>query len=313
MAEETKPDPVVESEKTAVESKEPTINSEKVYTFNVEKSGFLVSSDLGTLSIVEITQEFIFSESDDVVIDDEYIEDEYIGEEEDPALIFYKDTQSTEEAEEDVSSGGEGSITFDGKKFLQPEVSKNYSTTYILYIDSAKMPKPKLTKKGLISTKLKVEGGLTGDPSDSAAKSGYCPTLKNGKKYHTNKGVTYAVWKNTFGKGNDKRFLNMSSEDWSKIFDNKYWEKNATSKYESVNCLLTSFAWGGNKPKTVEAAKKILNVSDIDSVPEERAVAALISARAQFFINISQPSNKNNKYRKGWINAINAFINETYF
>jgi hypothetical protein len=76
---------------------------------------------------------------------------------------------------------------------------------------------------------------------------------------------------------------------------------------------LTSFAWGGNKPKTLEAAKKLLNVSNIDDVPVEKAVAALLSARAQFFINISQPDNKNNKFRKGWINAVNQFVKETYF
>ena len=178
---------------------------------------------------------------------------------------------------------------------------------------SFKVPKPKLTKQGLINTKLKVEGGLTGDSSDSAAKSGYCPTLKNGKKYHTNKGITYAVWKSSFGTGNDARFLEMNLVDWSKIFDTLYWNKNATSKYEAVNCLLTSFAWGGNKPKTLEAAKKLLNVSNIDDVPVEKAVAALLSARAQFFVNISQPDNKNNKFRKGWINAVNAFVTQTYF
>jgi len=102
-------------------------------------------------------------------------------------------------------------------------------------------------------------------------------------------------------------------EDWTKIFDGKYWNSNATSKYESVNCLFTSFSWGGNKPKTVEAAKKLLGVSNIDDVPEPKAIAALLSARAQFFLNISQPGNKNNKFRKGWINAINEFINQTYF
>jgi hypothetical protein len=123
-----------------------------------------------------------------------------------------------------------GSLSFDGRKFLPPEASKRYPTNYVLYIDSAKVPKPKLTKQGLINTKLKVEGGLTGDPSDSAAKSGYCPTLKNGKKYHTNKGITYVVWKSTFGTSNDNRFLEMNLTDWSKIFDSLYWNKNATSK-----------------------------------------------------------------------------------
>ena len=295
------------------------------FLFNVEKTSMFVgNSNIGELSIIgkgEIYENTNNSEIEEDVLDAEYTEGEFQGEDE--SLVFFRDTQSTEGAVEDVytpsvseSFGDEqatGSLFFDGKKFLQPEVSKRYPTNYVLYIDSKKVPKPKLTKQGLINTKLKVEGGLTGNPNDSAAKSGYCPTLKNGKKYHTNKGITYAVWKVTFGTGNDKRFLDMNLADWSKIFNTLYWDKNATSKYEAVNCLLTSFAWGGNKPKTVKGALKILNVSNIDDVPVEKAVAALISARAQFFINISQPDNKNNKFRKGWINAVNEFVKETYF
>lgn len=37
-------------------------------------------------------------------------------------------------------------------------------------------------------------------------------------------------------------------------------------------------------------------------------MAALLSARYQFFINISQPGVKNNIYRTGWINAVNKYI-----
>ena len=77
------------------------------------------------------------------------------------------------------------------------------------WIDPSKMPKPKMTKESLIAVKLKVEGGLTGNPNDSAAKKGFCPTLLSGKKYHTNKGITYVVWKSVFGTGNDQRFLKM--------------------------------------------------------------------------------------------------------
>lgn len=295
------------------------------YIFDITKEGYFVNKELGELKIVSkeeairAEEEFDFG-AEDLTVSEEYIEAEFVGEDE-SFEVFFKDTQSTEGAVEDEytpetptgTAEATGSLVFDGRKFKQPEVSKRYPTNYALYIDFNKMPKPKLTKKKLIETKLKVEGGLTGDPNDSAAKSGYCPTLKNGKKYHTNKGITYAVWKNNFGTKNDDRFLNMNLEDWSKIFDGKYWNGNATSKYEAVNCLFTSFAWGGNKPKTVEAAKKLLGVSSLDDVPEAKAVAALLSARAQFFINISQPDNKNNKFRKGWINAINAFIEQTYF
>lgn len=276
---------------------------------------------IGDPQPVEVVDGFIFADYgqvDDngniVQLASEYVEENYAGIDEEFSLFI--DNNSTEGSVEDVyeflPTSTSGALTFDGKKFLLPDPSKRYPTTYTFYIDYNKMPKPKLTKRGLIQVKLKVEGGLTGDPNDSAAKKGYCPTLKNGKKYHTNKGVTYAVWKNIFGTGNDQRFLNMNHDDWTEVFDTLYWNKNAKSKYESVNCLLVSFAWGGNKQKTVENALKLLGSQSLDSVSEEKAVAALISARAQFFINISQPDVPNNKFRRGWINAINSFISETY-
>ena len=302
------------------------------FTFNVEQDNTFigVNNQFGTLytiGIGEIKEEPLDIPEEGLPeegLDEEYQEEDFKGADEVALEVFFKDTNSTEGAVEDVyippvdnnsttTEQATGSISFDGKKFSQPVVSKRYPTNYVLYIDSSKVPKPKLTKQKLINTKRKVEGGLTGDAKDSAAKSGYCPTERDGKKYHTNKGITYAVWKVTFGTGNDKRFLAMNLADWSKIFDTLYWEKNATSKYEAVNCLLTSFAWGGNKPKTLKAAEKLLNVSNIDDVPVEKAVAALLSARAQFFVNISQPDNKNNKFRKGWINAVNAFVTQTYF
>ena len=302
------------------------------FTFNVETE-FLFNGNVEFGSLEIIGKGVIKEEKEDIpveevideeVIDEEYAETDFKGDEEVAFEVFFKDSQSTEGAVEDVyippadnnstaTEQATGSLVFDGKKFLQPKVSQRYPTNYVLYIDSTKVPKPKLTKKGLIKTKLAVEGGLTGDKKDSAAKSGYCPTERDGKKYHTNKGITYAVWKGTFGTGNDKRFLDMNLADWTKIFDTSYWNKNATSKYDAVNCLLTSFAWGGNKPKTLKAALTLLNVSNIDDVSVEKAVAALISARAQFFVNISQPDNKNNRFRTGWINAVNAFVTETYF
>ena len=264
---------------------------------------------------------FIFQDDFDNLneLDPEFMESDFSGDEE---LIFKEPDEefrneidkAGEDSESDISSSGD-SISFDhsSKSFLSPDVNKSYSSIYKLYIDHTKMPNPKLTKKSLIDVKLKVEGGLTGDPNDSAAKKGYCPTPKGGKKYHTNKGVTYVVWKTVFGSGNDSRFLTMSHQDWEKVFDRLYWDKHGkSSKYESVNALLTSFAWGGSKGPTVDNAKKILGVTNLDVVSEGEAVAALISARAQLFINISKPGTKNNTFRKGWINAINAFTKTTY-
>lgn len=266
---------------------------------------------------------FVFQDDFDNLeeLDDEYMESGFAGDEElimkEPDEEFRQEIEKAgDDAENNPVSGDtlpNSWFNYSTKKFGQPDVNKTYSSEYRSYIDPSKMPKPKMTKESLIAVKLKVEGGLTGNPNDSAAKKGFCPTPLSGKKYHTNKGITYVVWKSVFGTGNDQRFLKMSHNDWVAVFDKLYWNKHGnSSKYESVNALLVSYAWGGSKDATISGAKKILGVSSLDVVSESEAVAALMSARAQLFINISQPGNKNNVFRKGWINATNAFVAKMY-
>ena len=81
--EEVKPEPT-----PATESIQPLFAPDKVYTFNVEKSGFVSSPDIGTFSVVDVTPEFQFSNVDDEIpLDAEYTEDLFIGSEELPAEI----------------------------------------------------------------------------------------------------------------------------------------------------------------------------------------------------------------------------------
>jgi uncharacterized protein YukJ len=297
--------------------------------FNVQKEGIFSNSKFGELKLigesgVDTEVGFNFGNEDDLsdlLLDDEFRETEFEG---DVELIMKEPDEdfrnlieeSTKDVENNPTTGDSlpnSWFNYSSYAFGAPDENKTYSSEYKSYIDSSKMPKPKMTKRSLIDVKLKVEGGLTGNPNDSAAKKGFCPTPKDGKKYHTNKGVTYAVWKSIFGSENDKRFLEMSHGDWVKVFDSLYWNKHGkSSKYESVNALLVSYAWGGSKDPTISGAKKILGVNSLDMVSEAEAVAALISARAQLFINISQPGNKNNTFRKGWINATNAFVKAVY-
>ncbi|OFZ56045.1 MAG: hypothetical protein A3D92_21295 [Bacteroidetes bacterium RIFCSPHIGHO2_02_FULL_44_7] len=214
------------------------------------------------------------------------------------------------------SSGG-ALLEFDhaAKQFKKVVVNAKYNEKYRLLIDHSKMPAPQLTKAKLIQWKLQAEGGLTNNKNDSAS-SFPCPTPYNGVSgYHTNKGVTYKVWVKHFptSAANDQRFFKMDLADWSKIFDTSYWIPNSVAAYpEVINCLLVSFAWGGSKNPTVSGAESILGKS-IATAAVNEAVAALLSARGQLFINISQPGNKNNAFRKGWVdNALNKLVREMY-
>lgn len=234
----------------------------------------------------------------------------------DTSLSGATNTTATTSAGTTDSSGGT-LLEFDHgvKQFKKVLVSAVYNEKYRSLIDPSQMPAPQLTKAKLIQWKLQAEGGLTNNKNDSAS-SFPCPTPYNGVSgYHTNKGVTYKVWVKHFptSPANDQRFYAMDLADWSKIFDTSYWIPNSVAAYpEVINCLLVSFAWGGSKNPTVKGAESILGKS-IQTAPVNEAVAALLSARGQLFINISQPGNKNNVFRKGWVdNALNKLVRVTY-
>jgi peptidoglycan hydrolase-like protein with peptidoglycan-binding domain len=199
------------------------------------------------------------------------------------------------------------------RQFVNVKKDAKYDQSYRSLIDATKMPAPQLTKAKLIDWKLKAEGGLSRNTNDSAS-SYPCPTPYNGVSgYHTNKGITYKTWRSYFDASQDMRFYAMSHDDWSTIFDKLYWNPNAVASYpETINCLIVSFAWGGSMSATVKGAESILGTA-VNKADLAAAVAALLSARGQLFINISQPGSRNNGFRIGWIsNALNKLVKVTY-
>ncbi len=208
------------------------------------------------------------------------------------------------------------SYNYASNKFNIPNKKTNCDNTYRLVLDANKLPQPKLTKAILINWKLQAEGGISNATTDSAAgnPANICPIPDpvSGKiRVHTNKGVTYSVWKSVFGSTKATQFLTMSHDNWTKVFDEKYWNKHAKSEHESVNCLLVSFAWGGSKDICVKRANELVG-GNFKSKPEKVQVAALLSARAQLFVNLSQPNKRNNVYRAGWLNAVNNLLKKVY-
>lgn len=195
--------------------------------------------------------------------------------------------------------------------FNQPKKNKKYPTSYQWYVDPTKIRlKGTVTKQQIIDMKKKLEGGLSRSTKDSAHKDP-CPTPFNGKTgWHTNKGITYRVWKSVFGTNNDKRFLNMSDADWQTVFDKVFWYKYQDKTNVDVSALKVFIVWGsgpGGLQKNLKAAETLLG-KPFNSVSPEMKIAALLSARYQFFVNISQPGVNNNEYRTGWINAVNKYI-----
>ena len=171
---------------------------------------------------------------------------------------------------------------------------------------------------------LKWEGGLSNDKADSASANP-CPTSHDGHTgYHTNKGVTYAVWAHYFGKNNDSRFFTMSDEDWGVIFKAGYWDKVKGDLIESqaiANCMV-SWAWGSGAARAIKLIQEVVGV-DIDGKLGQQTIGAInsmdevelfdkcIARRKRFFEDIAKARPANLKFLKGWMNRLNDF-NKTF-
>lgn len=170
----------------------------------------------------------------------------------------------------------------------------------------------------------KWEGGLSGDPSDSCSAL-YCPTLKDGKRYHTNMGICYSTWVDTFGHSNNVRFLDMNAEDWFKIFKRGYWDGVRADEFNSfsVAVIVTGMAWGSGQRQAIKTLQQALNnlgknvaidgkiglktLAAANELNERILFDELIRLREAFFIAISKPGTKNAKYRKGWLNRLSDY------
>lgn len=172
----------------------------------------------------------------------------------------------------------------------------------------------------------KWEGGLSRDPKDSASTRP-CPTPYNGKTgWHTNCGVTYAVWKAVFGSENDDRFYKMSNEDWFVIFDRRYYSKVRGKDFKSINvaAIVVGMAWGsGIKQAGITLQKAINNLGGnlkVDGVIGDKTIEAanaiapvvlfdeIMKLRIQFFKYIGREGTTNHKFLQGWLNRANDYI-----
>lgn len=118
--------------------------------------------------------------------------------------------------------------------------------------------------KALIPHMLKWEGGYSSDPKDTAS-SVATTRLLNGYPIHTNKGITFATWRETaksLGHSPSQvAFLEMTSEEWGKIMKKFYWDYVLGDKIQSqaIAEILTEIVWGsgpgGLKPNVILVQK----------------------------------------------------------
>lgn len=91
---------------------------------------------------------------------------------------------------------------------------------------------------------LKVEGGLSNNPHDSASANP-CPCPE---KWHTNKGITWTTFTSCAAKcgfvATPELFIQMPSYVWNSIFKQMYWDPILGDKINSQALADTTLDWG---------------------------------------------------------------------
>lgn len=170
-----------------------------------------------------------------------------------------------------------------------------------------------------------AEGGLSKNPSDSAAK--YSKVTPK-EPYHTNAGITRATfdkYATKFGFKNDyATFLNMPVALWTKIYNEVYYKpfKDITDD-RLFNIELTNWAWGSGPKGALLEYKKFLKDNGVNSMEElekkyskAKIFEMLVEERMRFFREIASNDtkgpngeDKDKKFLDGWLNRQANFYN----
>jgi lysozyme family protein len=163
----------------------------------------------------------------------------------------------------------------------------------------------------LVKYILKMEGGLSNDPTDSAS-SFSSPTPQ---KYHTNKGVTYRTFVDNATKLNYlptiDNFLKMPNEIWLKIYKDIYLSKalskNLTDN-EILNAYISLWYWGGWSTSIIslDSVKSVLN----ENISNKEKLKKLVNLRISYFNKLVQAKPTYKIYLKGWTNRANEFYQQ---
>lgn len=176
--------------------------------------------------------------------------------------------------------------------------------------------------KKVIEHTMKFEGGLSRHASDSASAKSSPTTYKGKKGWHTNKGITYAVWKKKHGSNMDSHFFEMSKDEWLQFYMDYYDSvKGGQIKSDSIAFFLTQIAWGSGKKQAGLTLQRALcaigitvsidgvigsnTINATNSADERELFDMMITYRVEFFKKIS--AGKNSVFLKGWLRRLEEF------
>lgn len=161
----------------------------------------------------------------------------------------------------------------------------------------------------LIPFILQWEGGFVNDPDDLGGATNKGITIGTFTEYRRKKGLKAPTV-------NDLK--NISDAEWHGVFKSLYWDRWRADeiKNQSVANIVVDWVWASGV-HGIKRPQKLLGVT-ADGLVGAKTIAAINAAdprklfdaikadRKKFIDEICRARPKNEKYRKGWMNRINA-------
>ena len=156
---------------------------------------------------------------------------------------------------------------------------------------------------------LQWEGGFVNDPLDLGGATNKGITIGTFTEYKRRKGLKAPTVQD---------LKNISNEDWHEVFKGLYWDrwKADEIKNQAVANILVDWVWASGS-HGIKRPQRLLGVT-ADGVVGSKTIAALnakdpaelfkmIKAdRIKFIDEICEKRPANNRFKKGWLNRINA-------
>lgn len=156
---------------------------------------------------------------------------------------------------------------------------------------------------------LQWEGGFVNDPDDLGGATNMGVTIGTYEAYCRKKGCPGPTI---------ERLKNLTKEDWAEIFKTMYWDRWKADDItaQAVANIVVDWVWASGV-HGIKRPQRLLGVA-ADGLVGAKTIAAVNAAdprklfdaikadRAKFIDEICKARPKNEKYRKGWMNRINA-------
>ena len=180
------------------------------------------------------------------------------------------------------------------------------SSALFSYLSDSLIKKSMADYKKLVPFVLKYEGGISDDPQDAGG--------------FTNKGITLKTFRSIYGKDKTKEdLINITDEQWGKIFKEYYWDKLKADDIESQSVANISVDWAYNAGVST-VAKKIQNIIGtkpdgivgsgtlklINTKDSKELFEQIKAARILFYKKLVEKKPTNAKFLKGWLNRTEA-------